>query len=227
MFAGVSIYGRATKHEVRTVAPVLAVVIAAWGLMVVWPMRHDFTGFVYGWALMSAAMMVPTVLRPMQRIAMGQAARAWQFTLGYVIVWSLVSLPAWLVVSLGPTTSMAIALMWVATGTYMQLPAVLRSFHSCKAIKTSAQPLGAGARQGVACAVGCAPLMVMAMVTVMALSLPPLAVGAAMFAVMLLMVWQKSPSRSEVALRSVGLALIAAGAVLAVGGDFATHPHVT
>ena len=67
----------------------------------------------------------------------------------------------------------------------------------------------------------------MAMVTVMALSLPPLAVGAAMFAVMLLMVWQKSPSRSEVALRSVGLVLIAAGAVLAVGGDFATHPHVT
>jgi hypothetical protein len=48
-----------------------------------------------------------------------------------------------------------------------------------------------------------------------------------MFAVMLLMVWQKSPSRSEVALRSVGLALIAAGAVLAVGGDFATHSHVT
>jgi hypothetical protein len=48
-----------------------------------------------------------------------------------------------------------------------------------------------------------------------------------MFAVMLLMVWQKSPSRSEVALRSVGLALIVAGAVLAVGGDFATHSHVT
>jgi hypothetical protein len=69
--------------------------------------------------------------------------------------------------------------------------------------------------------------MVMGMVTVMALSLPPLAVGTAMFAVMLLMVWQKSPSRSEVALRSVGLALIAAGAVLAVGGDFATHSHVT
>ena len=225
MLAGVSVHARASTRDVRTVAPVLAVVIAAWGLLVVWPMRHDFTGFVYGWALMSAAMMVPTVVRPMQRVAMGQASRAWQFALGYVLVWSLVSLPAWLLIEFGPTSPMAIALMWVATGTYMQLPVVLRSFHSCKNINTSAQPIGAGVRQGVSCAVGCAPLMVMTMITVMALSLTPLLAGAAMFAVMLLMVWQKSPSRNEIALRSVGLALIVAGAVLAVGGDFAPHSH--
>ncbi len=74
--------------------------------MVVWPMRHDFTGFVVGWSVMSAAMMVPTILRPMQRIAAGRASRAMSFGSGYVLVWAVLALPAWIVVSYWPINSL-------------------------------------------------------------------------------------------------------------------------
>ncbi|MEC7101611.1 MAG: hypothetical protein VXW73_01045, partial [Actinomycetota bacterium] len=58
-------WGRA---DIVAVAPVIAVVCAGWLVMVFRPMRPDFAGFVVGWSVMSAAMMVPTILRPMQRI---------------------------------------------------------------------------------------------------------------------------------------------------------------
>ncbi|MEC8649176.1 MAG: hypothetical protein VXY08_10630, partial [Actinomycetota bacterium] len=110
-------WGRA---DIVAVAPVIAVVCAGWLVMVVWPMRHDFTGFVVGWSVMSAAMMVPTILRPMQRIAAGRASRAMSFGSGYVVVWAVLALPAWIVVSYWPMNSLTLGLSWIAVGVYLQ-----------------------------------------------------------------------------------------------------------
>jgi len=68
--------------------------------------------------------------------------------------------------------------------------------------------------------------MVVAMMSVMAHTSGGLLSAAVMFAVMLVMMWQKSPARNEFALRSVGLVLVVAGAIFAVVDIGALHTHV-
>mgnify|MGYP007000077980 len=75
-----------------------------------------------GWSVMSAAMMVPTILRPMQRIAAGRASRAVSFGSGYVVVWAALALPAWIVLSYWPINSLTLGLSWIAVGAYLQAP---------------------------------------------------------------------------------------------------------
>ncbi len=216
-------WGRA---DIVAVAPVIAVVCAGWLVMVVWPMRHDFTGFVVGWSVMSAAMMVPTILRPMQRIAAGRASRAVSFGSGYVVVWAALALPAWIVLSYWPINSLTLGLSWIAVGAYLQAPVVLSSFRTCRSLTIAQPPVVSGLRQGLACATGCWPFMVVAMMSVMAHTSGGLLSAAVMFAVMLVMMWQKSPARNEYALRSVGLVLVIAGAIFAVADIGALHTHI-
>ena len=108
----------------------------------------------------------------------------------------------------------------------MQAPVVLRSFRTCRSLAITQPPVISGLRQGLACATGCWPFMVVAMMSVMAHTSGGLLSAAVMFAVMLVMMWQKSPARKEFALRSVGLVLISAGAIFAVADIGALHTHV-
>ena len=109
----------------------------------------------------------------------------------------------------------------------MQAPVVLSSFRTCRSLAISQPPVVSGLRQGLACATGCWPFMVVAMMSVMAHTSGGLLSAAVMFAVMLVMMWQKSPARNEFALRSVGLVLVIAGAIFAVADIGALHTHVT
>lgn len=211
--------------ELGGLLPWAAGLLAAWSVLVLRPMGHDLAGFVASWFVMSAAMMLPTVYRPMRRVAQGRADRLWAFTAGYVLVWSIAGVPAYLLMTVFPDSSLLLALLWLLVGAYLQTPFALRSFSSCKSLATTANPLSAGSRQGVNCLIGCWPVMVMAMVTLMALNVGTVVASAVMFALMWVMVWQKGPRRSESALRSVGVAIIIGAALLAVSGDFGVHQH--
>ena len=108
----------------------------------------------------------------------------------------------------------------------MQAPVVLSSFRTCRSLTNAQPPVVSGLRQGLACATGCWPFMVVAMVSVMAHTSGGLISAAVMFAVMFVMMWQKSPARNELALRSVGLVLVIAGAIFAVADIGALHIHI-
>lgn len=212
--------------DARAIAPVLAAILAGWLVIVAYPMRHDPIGFALSWAVMSLAMMVPTVMRPMTRIAQGKASRAVGFALGYLAIWTAVALPAWIAMTWLPVGALSLAVAWIAVGAYAQAPFVLKSFHACKSLNASSKAMAAGLRQGVSCVIGCAPLMVVVMATVMQVNAGPLVAAIVMFAVMWLMIWQKAPGTQESALRAVGVALVVGGALLGVTGDFSVHQHL-
>lgn len=229
-------FAKATSHvagwaiEMRTLVPVLGAAGASWVLLAIFPMRHDVVGFVVGWSVMALAMMVPTVLRPMQRIAQGSHRRALEFVVGYLAIWTVAALPAWLVVTLMPRNAMMLALTWIGVGLYLQMPFVIRSFHSCKKLPSSGRATDLGIRQGISCLIGCAPLMTVAMLSVMVIGIDSLASAGVMFGLMLVMIWQKNPRTSDVALRSVGAALVIGSALLGASGvlsapDTSLHVH--
>lgn len=223
-----SVAGRrgVTAVDARAIAPVAAAISVGWVVMVAYPMRHDPMGFALSWAVMSLAMMVPTVMRPMMRIAQGKASRAVGFALGYLAIWTALAVPAWIAMTWLPIGALSLAVAWIAVGAYAQAPFVLRSFHSCKSLPASSRSMAAGLRQGLSCVIGCAPLMLVVMATAMQVNAGPLIAAIIMFAVMWLMMWQKAPSTQESALRAVGVALVIGGALLGVTGDFSGHQHM-
>ena len=216
----------ATALDVRSIAPVVAAISVGWVVMVMYPMRHDLMGFALSWAVMSLAMMVPTVMRPMMRIAQGKASRAVGFALGYLAIWTALAIPAWIAVTRFPIGALTLAVAWIAVGAYAQVPFVLKSFRSCKSLPATSHSMAAGLRQGVSCVIGCAPMMVVVMATIMQVNAGPLVAAVVMFAVMWLMIWQKAPSTQESALRALGVALVIGGALLGVTGDFSGHQHM-
>lgn len=183
------------------VAPLVA---AAWIAMVLLPMGHALPAFVPGWTLMVIAMMVPTVLRPMRRLAQGSSSRAAEFLSGYVVVWALISLPAFAIMT-------ALSHAWL-----LGLGTVLVG-----SLATDAPAFRAGMFQGAWCVRACGPLMVVTMAAAMAL--PAVAGVVLMAAVTAFMIWEKSPRFSEVALRWSSLALVAVGVAVALAGGGHTH----
>jgi hypothetical protein len=212
--------------DTRAIAPVLAAISVGWLVIVVYPMRHDPMGFALSWAVMSLAMMVPTVMRPMMRVAQGKSSRAVGFALGYLAIWTVSAVPAWVVMTWLPVGSLSLAVAWIAVGAYAQAPFVLKSFHSCRSLPTSSRAMSTGLRQGLSCVIGCAPLMVVVMATIMQMNAGPLIAASVMFAAMWVMIWQKAPSTQESSLRAVGVALVIGGALLGVTGDFSGHQHM-
>lgn len=203
----------------RVLVPVVG---AAWVGMALFPMAHSFPAFVPGWALMVIAMMVPTILRPMRRLAQGSNARAMQFLTGYVSLWVLVSIPAFALMATMMNQAWWLGMGVVLVGIYQLLPSTWQSLHRCHSLASNAPAFAAGIRQGMWCVRGCGPLMVVTMAVAMAL---PIVTGITlMLAVTAFMMWEKSPRFSETALRWSSLALVGVGVILALsGGD---HSHV-
>lgn len=199
------------------VAPLVA---AAWIAMVLLPMGHALPAFVPGWTLMVIAMMVPTVLRPMRRLAQGSSSRAAEFLSGYVVVWALISLPAFAIMTaLGHAWLLGLGVVLV--GAYQLLPSTWQQLHRCHSLATDAPAFRAGMLQGAWCVRACGPLMVVTMAAAMAL--PAVAGVVLMAAVTAFMIWEKSPRFSEVALRWSSLALVAVGVAVALAGGGHTH----
>lgn len=219
---GCAVYGaqvmRAVISRPLWVAPV---VIAAWILMAVLPMGHAFPAFVPGWTVMVIAMMVPTVMRPMRRLAQGSSGRAAEFLAGYVIVWALMSVPAFVLMAVSMGHAWLLGVGAVLVGAYQLLPSTWQSLHRCHSLATDAPALGAGMRQGLWCARACGPLMVITMAA--AMSLPVVTGLVLMAAVTAFMIWEKSPRFSEPALRWSSLGLVAVGVLLALSGGGHTH----
>lgn len=209
----------------RVLAPMVGTITAAWILMALGTAHGSPASFALMWAAMAVAMMVPTTMRPMMRAADGSARRAWLFLGGFVLVWLVAGVPAFLLMNAVAWTPFWIALAWIAAGVYQVTPGMHRLVRSCGSVRFTGDPLSYGVRQGGRCVGSCAPVMLAAMVT--AMSLPGLVLPLAlMLGLTVLLCWEKEPSTSRQALTGVGMAMIvlAVLGVMFLGGE-APHLH--
>lgn len=200
--------------------PLLAVGVA-WVVMILLPMRSDGLGLIAGWIAMVIAMMVPTVLRPMRRLADGSQVRALGFLIGYTSVWLLAAIPALWLMNVSMASSFLNGLLWVAAGVVQIAPGTAESLHRCRRLSKSDNPLTSGLRQGLWCQRGCFLVMVAAMTTAMQMNV----VGGlvVMVAATALMVWEKWHRATLEQVRAVGAALVMIGAAAIL---FAPAMHV-
>ena len=209
------------------VGPVVGLVALAWVTLTAVGMRHDPSSFALMWLAMTVAMMVPTVLRPLQRAADGSAARAGAFVAGYTVPWLLAGLPSFVILMSIDWSAPWVAFAWVVAGAYLLIPRTQRLLVDCRRVPWNGSPAGYGLRQGTRCVASCGPVMIAAMATgmVLASTLWGLAV---MVAVTALVCWQKSPRTSARAIAAVGVAVLLSGALSFVVLDGSAHPsHVS
>ena len=203
--------------------PVIAVVALAWIGLILVPMGHDPVAFAGMWLAMTIAMMLPTVLRPLQRAADGSPARAGAFVAGYAAPWLVAGLPGFAILSAVPWTAPWVSFAWLVAGAYLLLPRTQRLLVDCRRVPWSGSPTRYGLRQGTRCVASCGPLMIATMATAMVL--PSAALGVALLvAVTALVCWQKSPRTSARAIAAVGVAVLLVGALSFVALDADAHP---
>lgn len=202
--------------------------------------------FVGAWAIMMAAMMLPSAL-PM--IALYQAVRqsrsagnaslpTWGFTLVYLLVWTLVGVPVYVLhqvlAPLVEKTSWGMALqpllpgaLLVAAGLYQFSPLKRRCVTACRsplgfyltfATTGTPDPLALGLRHALYC-LGCCVLLMSLLVFVGAMSLPWV-LGLS------LMVLLEKTCPWKAMSAAVGLVLLLAGvAALVAAGPSQVMPH--
>lgn len=191
----------------------LGLVLAAWAVMVLVPAAHHSSVTIPSWFLMVIAMMVPTVLRPMRKVAHGDALRAAIFLLAYCGVWMVAAVPVALV-PLASIPGVALGVLWILAGGIQLLPSTERSLHACRRLHPSDSPWTAGFLQGIWCVRACLVLMVATVAA--AGSMPTLAGVGLMLVVTAIMLWEKSRRATSAGLRFTGLALIAVGVLIAM-----------
>lgn len=205
--------------------PAALAVVVAWVVLALTRDHRSATSFAVMWVAMTIAMMLPTVTRPMMRAAEGSVSRAWLFLLGYGVVWLAAGVPAYALMNAIQWTPFWIALAWIAAGTYQVTPLMFGYLRSCSSIGYAGTPTAYGAKQGIRCVASCAPVMLAAMVTAMALPglLAPVLLLAALTA---LICWEKHPSapRQAVLALGMGMVVLAVVGIMAFGGG-AGHLH--
>lgn len=209
----------------RRVLPLVLVVVAlSWCALAVMPMSHSQLGFVAMWALMAIAMMIPTALRPLVRIAGGSALRAGAFLVGYLMIWAVMAAPALVLVDAIPWSGLLISLGWIAVGLNQLTPWTQRALRRCRSLRAADPAFASGIKEGLACVTACFPLMLIGVVTLTGLHT---AVSLlAMVALTVFMIWEKSPRVGAVALRASGIAIVlVASLMLALGGPATGHQH--
>lgn len=200
-------------------------VAAGWLVLALVPVSHGPTAFGAMWLAMTVAMMVPTVMRPMQRAAAGSPRRAWLFLGGFVAVWLVVGVPAYLLMNAVTWIPAWICATWMAAGAYQLTPWMQRNLTDCRSVRFDGEPLRYGLRQGTRCIASCGPVMLAVMVTAMAL--PSVVVSLLLLiAVTVAICWEKRPRTNSRWVAAVGLALLLAGAGgFMVGGGSSTPTH--
>lgn len=202
----------------------MCAVALAWVALAIIPMSHSQLSFVLMWTLMSLAMMIPTVLRPMLRIAGGSAMRACSFVVGYLTIWIAMAVPAIILVNAVPWSGLLISLGWIVVGLYQLAPWTQKALRRCRSMQASDPAFQLGIKEGVACASACFPLMVIGVVTIAGMQ--PVLSLLSMVAIAAFMIWEKSPRVGPVALRASGIAVIlVASTVLVLGGAETGHVH--
>lgn len=205
--------------------PVVLLVVAAWITLAAIPRSHGILAFVLMWGVMAIAMMIPTVMRPLQRAAAGSAVRALNFVCGFVAVWLVVGVPAYLVMNAIVWTPAWVALAWMGAGAYQLTPWMLRNVAACHTVRFDGRPLAYGMRQGLRCVASCWPVMMAVMVTAMVIPSALLSV-AALALVTIAVCWEKDPRTSARMVAALGVALLlmgAAGFVTLGGGTGQSH----
>jgi len=205
-----------------------AIVLASWFAMLAMPMSHRLSDFSAGWLVMVIAMMVPTVARPMMRIAQGQGLRAFAFMLGYVAVWML-SLPIALLAMRAPIwNANSVLVLWIAVGIYQLLPTTSRNLRRCRSLDASASAGALGIRQGISCMIACLPMMLAVMLSIMVWNTPVALTALVVFAACAFMIWEKSPSVSRATIRISGAVIVLAAVLMftiGVGSGATGHVH--
>lgn len=220
-----ALLGADRRFRVRVIAPALAAVLVGWIVLTMATNHASVVSFAVMWVAMSVAMMVPTVARPMMRAADGSATRAWTFLAGFVLVWLLAGVPAYLLMNAITWTPFWIAIAWIAAGAYQSLPAMHRLVRSCRSVTYAGSPASYGMRQGLRCVASCAPVMLAAMVT--AMTLPGfVAPVALLLGLTVLLCWEREPSTTRQAMVTVGMVMMlaAVAGVMLVGGG-SGHLH--
>jgi predicted metal-binding membrane protein len=214
-----------SRIRAGVVVPAAVAVVVAWVVLAMATDHSSVSSFAVMWVAMSVAMMIPTVTRPMMRAADGSAARAWTFLGAFLAVWLIAGVPAYLLMSALQWTPFWIALAWIVAGAYQVLPLQHRLVKSCSSVPFTGRAVDYGARQGIRCVTSCAPIMLAAMVTAMALPgfVAPVVVLLGLTA---LLCWEREPSTPRQAMVVVGMVLIlTAVAAVMMFGSGAGHLH--
>ncbi len=201
-------------------------VLGGWVVLALDREHASVASFAAMWLAMSIAMMIPTTLRPMLKAAEGSAADAWKFLGGYLAVWLLAGLPAYLIINGIEWTTSWIAAAWLLAGAYQVTPWMQRQLTACRSVRFDGNATRFGLHQGVRCVASCWLVMLSVMVTAMVLPgavLPLLA----LVAVTALLLWEKEPGTTSRSVAAVGMAmlLLAAGGGVILGGGGSAHNH--
>jgi predicted metal-binding membrane protein len=217
-----------TAARVAPVSVMLGVsaIAVAWIALVLIPMRHEPVAFTAMWLAMSVAMMVPTVLRPLRRIAGNSLERGIAFLAGYILVWLVIAVPAFALMQVSWSVPL-LGVMWVIVGLNQAMPWTHRALRACQRLSAHHSPWRSGLHQGVACVIACAPLMAVAMVTLMSMTSLHVVALIVMAALTLFMVWEKQPQSPLAAIHASALVFVGVGVVLwLTSGSAVTHIHI-
>lgn len=203
------------------VAPIGAIA-AAWLVMLGVPAVHHTSVSLPGWCVMVIAMMVPTILRPLRKVAGDDPRRAAVFLASYCAVWIAAAVPV-VLLPVDRMSSFLVGVLWITTGIVQILPSTMRALHSCRSLAAADNAGIAGLRQGVWCVQACWLFMVATIVTASALPQVP-AIGVMIIATVLMLA-EKSRHTSPKMVRALGIVFIAVGALTIVVAP-GLHVHV-
>ena len=214
------------RFQAGVLVPGALLMAAGWLVLALASDHGTLPSFAAMWLAMSVAMMIPTVVRPMLRAAEGSVVRAWQFVAGFLVVWLIAGIPAFLAMGAIEWTPGWIAAAWIVAGAYQLTPLMQRNLTTCRSIRFHGDPGRYGARQGIRCVASCWPVMIAVMLTAMTVPgtvLPLLG----LVAVTAMLCWEKQPARTTRAIAAVGMAmlLVAAGGVVLLGGGGSSAHH--
>jgi predicted metal-binding membrane protein len=199
----------------------------------------SFVAFLVAWVAMMAAMMFPAVV-PVVRLyaraaAKGQAAPVAVFVGGYIVLWSLVGIPAFFawrrleepLMQGSPWAGRVAGAVAVAAGLYQLTPLKSVCLRHCRSPlsffmrhgKHLDRPMGAfvaGGRHGLFC-VGCCWMLMAVLIAFGTMQL------AWMLILAVLILLEKAAPFGEQLARMTGAALLVLGVALLVRPDFVTH----
>jgi predicted metal-binding membrane protein len=194
---------------VRIPAVLLAAAALAWLAVAAYEPTMGPGGFLVGWTLMMAAMMLPSIVPLAALVPGGQTALA----AGYLSTWAATGLVPWEAMERG--LSPALSLVLAAAGAYELTPLKGACLRRCRnpigfvLARPGTGPFRLGVGHGLWC-VGCCLGLMVVLVLAAAMSLWAAAILAGVIFV------QKVLPLGETTARLTGVALLTAAAVVAV-----------
>jgi predicted metal-binding membrane protein len=198
------------RSAATTTATLLAASAVAWFGVAAYDPPMGAAGFLVGWTLMMAAMMLPSIL-PLAALSRGGHAR---LAAGYLGIWGVTGLVPW--EAMEHDLSPALPVVLAAAGVYELTPLTGACLRRCRnpagflMTHSRSGPFRLGVEHGLSCIGCCAGLMV---VLVLAASMSLLwagAIAAVVFA-------QKVLPLGETTMRVTGATLIFAAVATAFG----------